>query len=180
MDVSLENPLPGGRSNWRKGAGLGAAVEWGRGLTYNFRLDPPDQSNRSAGRAGVAQWQSRSFPSLRRGFDSLHPLQVSCPRLQWKCPLAENAVPTVQIDNDRVRVTEWRFAPGAATGYHRHEFDYLVVPMTTGRLKLIGPDGAESLSDLTAGVSYARQAGVEHDVINANDYEFVFVEVELK
>ena len=33
------------------------------------------------------------------------------------------AVPTVQVDNDRVRVTEWRFAPGAATGWHRHEFD---------------------------------------------------------
>src|SRR5690606_37944154 len=25
--------------------------------------------------AGVAQWESRSLPSLRRGFDSLHPLQ---------------------------------------------------------------------------------------------------------
>ena len=90
------------------------------------------------------------------------------------------AVPTLQIDNERVRVTEWRFAPGAATGFHRHEYDYVVVPMTSGRLKLIGPDGAESFGDLTAGVSYTRQAGVEHDVINANDFEFVFVEVEMK
>ena len=90
------------------------------------------------------------------------------------------AVPTQQVDNERVRVTEWRFAPGAATGFHRHEYDYVVVPMTSGRLKLIGPDGAESLAELSAGVSYARQAGVEHDVINANDHEFVFVEVEIK
>ncbi len=29
--------------------------------------------------AGVAQWQSRSFPSLLRGFDSLRPLQLSSP-----------------------------------------------------------------------------------------------------
>jgi quercetin dioxygenase-like cupin family protein len=94
--------------------------------------------------------------------------------------LTQQAVPTVQVDNDRVRVTEWRFAPGAATGYHRHEFDYVVVPMTSGRLKLIGPDGAETYGDLKAGVSYAREAGVEHDVINANDHEFVFVEVEMK
>ena len=31
---------------------------------------------RSRDQAGVAQWQSRSLPSLRRGFDSLHPLQM--------------------------------------------------------------------------------------------------------
>jgi beta-alanine degradation protein BauB len=29
-------------------------------------------------------------------------------------------------------------------------------------------------------VSYARQVGVEHDVINPNSFEFVFVEIELK
>ena len=94
--------------------------------------------------------------------------------------MAEAATPTVQIDNDRTRVTEWRFAPGAATGFHRHEYDYVVVPRTTGQLKLIDGDGNESFAELTEGISYFREVGVEHDVINANDYEFVFVEVEFK
>jgi hypothetical protein len=26
------------------------------------------------------------------------------------------------IDNDTTRVTQWRFAPGAQTGWHRHEY----------------------------------------------------------
>ena len=89
------------------------------------------------------------------------------------------AVPTVQIDNERVKVTEWRFAPGAETGWHRHGMDYVVVPMTTGNLLLETPQG-EINSALTAGLSYTRLTGVEHNVVNANGYEFVFVEVELK
>lgn len=89
------------------------------------------------------------------------------------------AVPTVQIDNDRVKVTEWRFAPGAETGWHRHGMDYVVVPMTTGVLRIETPAG-EVESALTAGVSYARLTGVEHNVVNASDGEFVFVEIELK
>ena len=94
--------------------------------------------------------------------------------------MTNSAVPTVQIDNERTRVTEWRFAPGAETGWHRHEMDYVVVPQTTGKLRIEGPDGAESISELTAGLSYYRGLGVEHNVINANDFEFVFVEVEFK
>jgi quercetin dioxygenase-like cupin family protein len=90
------------------------------------------------------------------------------------------ATARLQVDNERVRVTEWRFTPGASTGYHRHEFDYVVVPLMSGRLRLIGPDGAESFGDLAAGASYFRKAGVEHDVINASDGEFAFVEIELK
>lgn len=32
----------------------------------------------------------------------------------------------VNADNDQVRVTTWTFgAAGAATGQHRHEFDYV-------------------------------------------------------
>lgn len=89
------------------------------------------------------------------------------------------ARPTVFIDNERVRVTEWRFAPGAATGWHRHEMDYVVVPMMDGMLKLVEAAG-ERIAELKAGVPYTRLAGVEHDVINANDYEYAFIEVELK
>src|SRR3954453_8670639 len=92
-----------------------------------------------------------------------------------------SATPTVQIDNERVRVTEWRFAPGAATGWHRHELDYVIVPLTTGKLRLVGDEKSEPVTaELRLGQPYFRQAGVEHDVINANDHEFVFLETELK
>jgi beta-alanine degradation protein BauB len=89
------------------------------------------------------------------------------------------AVPTLQIDNERVVVTEWRFAPGAETGWHRHGHDYVVVPQTNGTL-LLEEHGGNREAQLTAGVSYFRNVGVEHNVVNANDFEFVFVEVEIK
>jgi len=84
-----------------------------------------------------------------------------------------------RISNDRVVVTEYRFAPGAETGWHRHGHDYVVVPLTTGKLLLVEKDG-EREAQLTSGVPYFRNAGVEHNVVNANDFEFVFVEVEIK
>jgi quercetin dioxygenase-like cupin family protein len=89
------------------------------------------------------------------------------------------AKPTIQIENDKVIVTEWRFAPGAETTWHKHEYDYIVVPQTSGNL-LIETKAGEVISPLVAGVSYTRPKGIEHNVINDNEYEFVFVEVELK
>ena len=89
------------------------------------------------------------------------------------------ATPTVQIDNATVRVTEWRFAPGTATGHHRHEYPYVVVPLTTGQLAITSAEGATT-SDLVTGRSYFRPAGAEHDVRNANPFEFAFIEIELK
>jgi beta-alanine degradation protein BauB len=93
--------------------------------------------------------------------------------------MAQQAVGTVQVDNERVKVTEWSFAPGAETGHHRHEYDYVVVPLTDGKLLLRDAAG-ERHADLAAGQSYARGAGVEHNVINANPYPFRFIEIEIK
>ena len=78
-------------------------------------------------------------------------------------------VPPIQIDSATSRVTEW----------HRHAYDYVVIPMVTGQLLLKTSDDPVT-ADLVTGNSYFRQAGVEHNVINNNDYEFVFVEVEIK
>ena len=64
------------------------------------------------------------------------------------------AVPTVQIDEAAVRVTEWRFAPGAVIDWHRHEYPYVGVPMTTGQPAIKGRDGATT-AELGGGRSHA-------------------------
>jgi quercetin dioxygenase-like cupin family protein len=89
------------------------------------------------------------------------------------------ATATIQVDTAEVRVTEWRLAPGTATGHHRHGYDYVVVPMTTGVLTIVAAAG-RSEAPITAGQSYFRKAGVEHDVQNQTAREIVFVEIELK
>jgi len=89
------------------------------------------------------------------------------------------AIATKRIDEAQVRATEFRFAPGAETGWHRHEHDYVVVPLLDGKLLLEEPGGTSRIAELRAHIPYARRAGVEHNVVNANDFEFAFLEVEL-
>jgi quercetin dioxygenase-like cupin family protein len=89
------------------------------------------------------------------------------------------AIPTVQTDTPEVRVTEWRLPPDTATGHHRHEYDYVVVPMTDGVLTILAAAG-RSEAPISKGRSYFRKAGVEHDVRNETPREIVFVEVEVK
>ncbi len=94
--------------------------------------------------------------------------------------MAIAATSDVQIDNDEVRVTEWRLAPGSATGHHRHEMDYVIVPVTDSDMTIVAPDGTRSVAQLRIGKSYFRKAGVEHDVLNETQDAIVFLEVELK
>ena len=56
-------------------------------------------------------------------------------------PARPKATPHVHISEPHVRVTEWRFAPGAETGWRRHEADYVVVPLADGDLFLEEPGG---------------------------------------
>jgi quercetin dioxygenase-like cupin family protein len=67
---------------------------------------------------------------------------------------------------------------GAETGWHRHEYDYVVVPLTDGLLRIVAGAG-ESSAELKQGVAYSRKAGVQHNVINAGEDFLAFIEVEL-
>jgi len=89
------------------------------------------------------------------------------------------ATATVQQDDDVVRITRWDFQPGAVTGFHRHGWPYFVVMLTDGNLRA-EVDGVVQDRPMTAGTSYARPAGVEHDIQNGSDHPIAFIEVEVK
>ncbi|MFE7142770.1 cupin domain-containing protein [Streptomyces sp. NPDC057644] len=87
---------------------------------------------------------------------------------------------TLQHEDERVRVTRWDFEPGTRTGHHRHALAYVVVPVVDGTISAFAADGTVTESALRAGVSYARPAGGEHDVVNTGDAWLSFVEIEIK
>lgn len=84
------------------------------------------------------------------------------------------------MDNERVRVTHWRLPPGAETGVHRHDLDYLVIPLVTGRLKIVEISGPELYAELETGIPQFRKGRHAHNVVNVNDFEFSFIETEIK
>ena len=90
------------------------------------------------------------------------------------------ATPKVMIDNKKTKVTLWSFEPGEDTGSHIHEYDYVIVPITNGELKIINSDGTITYTKLNKGISYFKEKGIEHNVINNNNYAFSFVEIEFK
>ena len=89
------------------------------------------------------------------------------------------ATASIQIDDEQARVTRWDFPPGTQTGPHTHEYDYVVVPLSSGTLTVQTAEGTFD-NVLTAGLSYQRAAGAAHNVVNESDAECSFVEIELK
>ena len=87
---------------------------------------------------------------------------------------------TTSTDDDRVRITTWTFQDGEDTGHHRHQYDYIVVPITGGTFEVAEPDGTTHELTQTAAIAYLGRAGTEHNVINHSGKAAVFVEVELK
>ncbi len=97
--------------------------------------------------------------------------------MSFKCVIP--AAPTLHLDDADSRVTRWDFASGASTGWHEHGWPYVVVMLTDAQMHV--HDG-EQVTVITrqAGESYARPAGVRHDILNGGDAPMAFIEIELK
>ncbi|HYF55973.1 MAG TPA: cupin domain-containing protein [Salinarimonas sp.] len=97
--------------------------------------------------------------------------------MSFQCSIP--AVPTLRQDDEAVRITQWDFPPGAATGWHEHGWPYVVVMLTDAVLRV--HDGTRvSEVRLRAGESYRRPPGIRHDVMNGSEHPIAFVEVEVK
>lgn len=84
------------------------------------------------------------------------------------------------IDDDRVRVTRFDFAPGDETGWHMHGMDYVITTLTDCQMRLEEPGGTTREVFIAAGTVYRRDEGVEHNVINGGNTSMAFIETELK
>lgn len=83
---------------------------------------------------------------------------------------------TVQLDDGRIRVTRYDMAPDDRIPWHRHEHDYLVVPLVDGEFEVVAAGGT-SAQRTRAGHSYRRDAGAEHELVNgARPYAFIEIE----
>ena len=62
------------------------------------------------------------------------------------------------IENDKVKVWRWSFDKrGDNTGWHRHEHDYVVVPLFDGVLDIDVGAAEPVLAELQNGVPYFRE-----------------------
>ena len=87
---------------------------------------------------------------------------------------------TLLVEDKKVRVTRFDFEPDQETGWHIHEYDYVITAITDCFMTLQHPDGTETNSEVAAGNAYIRDAGVHHNVINKSDQKMSFIEIEFK
>jgi hypothetical protein len=58
--------------------------------------------------------------------------------------------------------------------------DYVITTITPCRMLIEEPGGALREAEMASGFAYRRNAGVEHNVVNASAESMSFVEMELK
>ena len=86
----------------------------------------------------------------------------------------------ILFEDNKTRITFWRFSPGTETGWHRHTHDYVTLQQSSGQLKLEYRDGNIKIVDYKDGQAAAYSSPVEHNATNIGDVEIRVTEIEYK
>jgi quercetin dioxygenase-like cupin family protein len=88
---------------------------------------------------------------------------------------------TTVLENERVRVRDVTFPPGALdTGMHTHTYAHVGVIITAGSLLFTDPGGKTERVEFKAGSAGYREANATHQVANPGTTPMRVIEVELK
>ncbi|MBS27550.1 MAG: cupin [Alphaproteobacteria bacterium] len=87
---------------------------------------------------------------------------------------------TTLVDDEKTRITHWVIKPGQQTGWHLHDYDYVTIQQSKGRLHLDYADGSTRDVDYVPGTSSSIKAPVEHNATNVSDVDIVVLEIEYK
>ena len=94
--------------------------------------------------------------------------------------MRDTCLSTLLVEDEKVRVTRFDFKPGEETGWHVHEYDYVITAITDCFMILKFPDGKKTRAEVLSGHAYSSDAGVHHNVINGSNEKMSFIEIELK
>jgi quercetin dioxygenase-like cupin family protein len=86
----------------------------------------------------------------------------------------------IMFEDEKTKITSWRFDPGAETGWHRHDFDYVTIQKSSGRLKLEGENGEIKYIDYENDQTVGYAAPIKHNATNVSDQEIRVIEIEFK
>lgn len=86
----------------------------------------------------------------------------------------------ILLENSYTRITQWIFAPGEQTGWHKHKYNYVTIQQSDGGLLLQGSDGTEKWINYQAGRTVAWRAPIEHNAVNISDVTVKVLEIEYK
>ncbi len=87
---------------------------------------------------------------------------------------------TLLFEDDKTKITSWRFDPGTETGWHHHNYDYVTIQKSAGRLKLESDNGEIKYIDYENDHAAAYAAPITHNATNVSDDEVRVIEIEYK
>lgn len=87
---------------------------------------------------------------------------------------------SVIFENDLVRVWSLTLDPGGRQPWHRHDLNYLIVPLTDGTNEMRFADGRVRDTVETTGQVIFREAGIPHELYNRGEAPYRNVLIEFK